>query len=494
MGINLGGGKSVIIGDNKRVDREALFRAHGRFVETLGGRYITAEDIGTSPADMEYIKLETDHVAGLVGLSGDPSPVTAYGVYVGMKATAKARWGSDSLTGKTVAVQGCGNVATHLCRHLHADGVKLIVTDIDPDKVQPGRGGDRRDGGGARTTIYDQAADVYAPCALGAIINDDTLARLKVEIIAGGANNQLAEDRHGDELEQRGILYAPDYVINGGGVINVYGEIHRWPHERSKKKAGEIYDTLLRIFDIASGSGSRPTARPTGWPRSGSRRWADWTGCGWAADGSGRRRESSRFEPLPSLYPRREFLYIRGQMPEVIPIGADHAGVRAEGAAGRGAARARVRAARPGHQRHRVGGLSRTSRTRWPRRVERHDAQRGVLLCGTGLGMSYAANRHPGVRAAVAWTPEVARLAREHNDANVLVLPARFVSEDEGVEILKTWLDDARSPAAGTAAGWPRSTRSRDESRSQRVAAGRRSRRSRASSTGSCAASSTASS
>jgi len=249
-GINLGGGKSVIVGDNKRQDREALFRAHGRFIETLNGRYITAEDIGTSPADMEYIKLETDHVAGLLGLSGDPSPVTAYGVYVGMKASAKARWGSGSLKGRRVAVQGCGNVATHLCRHLHEDGVRLVVTDIDPAKVKrvvSETGADTV----APEAIYDVAADVYAPCALGATINDDTLARLKVEIIAGGANNQLAEDRHGDLLEQRGLLYAPDYVINGGGVINVYGELHRWPHERSKQKAGEIYETLLRIFEIA---------------------------------------------------------------------------------------------------------------------------------------------------------------------------------------------------------------------------------------------------
>jgi leucine dehydrogenase len=199
---------------------------------------------------MEYIKLETDHVAGLLGLSGDPSPVTAFGVYVGMKAAAQARWGSDRLEGKIVAVQGCGHVATHLCRHLHADGVQLIVTDIDAEKV-------RRvvDETGARSVapeaIYDQAADIYAPCALGATVNDQTLPRLKVAIIAGAANNQLAEDRHGDLLEQRGILYAPDYVINGGGVINVYGELHRWPQERSKKKAGEIYDTLLRIFEIA---------------------------------------------------------------------------------------------------------------------------------------------------------------------------------------------------------------------------------------------------
>ena len=249
-GINLGGGKSVIIGDNKRSDREALFRAHGRFIQTLGGRYITAEDIGTSPADMEYIKLETDHVAGLLGLSGDPSPVTGYGVYVGMKAAARVRWGSDSLNRKTVAVQGAGKVAHYLMQHLHTENASIIVTDIDAEKVKRAV----QEFGAeavAPTAIYDQEADIYAPCALGATVNDETLPRLKVQVIAGGANNQLAEDRHGDELERRGILYAPDYVINGGGVINVYGELHRWPVERAKKKAGEIYDTLLRIFDIA---------------------------------------------------------------------------------------------------------------------------------------------------------------------------------------------------------------------------------------------------
>jgi leucine dehydrogenase len=253
-GLNLGGGKSVIVGDNKRIDREALFRAHGRFIETLGGRYITAEDIGTSPADMEYVKLETNHVAGLMGLSGDPSPVTAYGVYMGMKAAARVRWGSDDLAGKTVAVQGAGKVAYYLARHLHAEGVSIIVTDIDAAKV-------RRcvDEFGAKAVapdaIYDQKADIYAPCALGAVINDDTLKRLKVAVIAGGANNQLAEPRHGDALEAKGMLYAPDYVINGGGVINVYGELHRWPEERSRKKAGEIYDTILRIFEIARRDG-----------------------------------------------------------------------------------------------------------------------------------------------------------------------------------------------------------------------------------------------
>jgi leucine dehydrogenase len=250
-GINLGGGKSVIIGDNKRTDREALFRAHGRFIETLGGRYITAEDIGTSPADMEYIKLETDHVAGLLGLSGDPSPVTGYGVYVGMKAAAKVRWGSDSLSGKRVAVQGAGKVAYNLMRHLHEEGAAITVTDIDAEKVRRAV----QEFGATSVTpdaIYDQDADIFSPNALGAVINDETLPRLQVEIIAGGANNQLAEDRHGDLLEKRGILYAPDYVINGGGVINVYGELHRWPTERAKKKAGEIYETLLRIFEIAN--------------------------------------------------------------------------------------------------------------------------------------------------------------------------------------------------------------------------------------------------
>src|SRR6478752_5566794 len=162
-GINLGGGKSVIVGDNRRQDREALFRAHGRFVETLGGRYITAEDIGTSPADMEYIKLETDHVAGLLGLSGDPSPVTAFGVYVGIKAAARVRWGSDALRGKTVAVQGAGKVAYYLCQHLHQEGARIIVTDIDPSKVArvvKETGAETV----APDAIYDVAADVYAPC------------------------------------------------------------------------------------------------------------------------------------------------------------------------------------------------------------------------------------------------------------------------------------------------------------------------------------------
>ena len=249
-GLNLGGGKAVIIADPKRPDRESLFRAHGRFVETLGGRYITAEDVGTSPTDMEFVRRETKHVAGLLNLSGDPSPVTGYGVYVGMKACAKQRWGKDSLAGRTVAVQGAGKVAYYLMKHLKEEGARLIATDIDQDKVTRVV----EEFGAlsvAPDAIYDAKADIFAPCALGAVINDDTIKRLAVEIVAGGANNQLAEVRHGIELEKKGILYAPDYVINGGGVVNVFGELQGWTMDRAKRKAQEIYDTILRVFAIA---------------------------------------------------------------------------------------------------------------------------------------------------------------------------------------------------------------------------------------------------
>ncbi len=249
-GLNLGGGKAVIVADPKRADRESLFRAHGRFVETLGGRYITAEDVGTSPQDMEFVKRETKHVAGLLNLSGDPSPVTGYGVYVGMKAAAKAKWGRDSLADKTIAVQGAGKVAYYLMQHLHEEGAKVIVTDIDEEKVA--RCVEEFGATAiAPETIFDAEADIFAPCALGGILNDDTIPRLKVAVVAGGANNQLGEVRHGREIEARGIIYAPDYVINGGGVINVYGELQGWTMDRAKRKAQEIYDTLLRVFSIA---------------------------------------------------------------------------------------------------------------------------------------------------------------------------------------------------------------------------------------------------
>jgi leucine dehydrogenase len=253
-GLNLGGGKSVIIGDPRTTRREEIFRAHGRFVETLKGRYITAEDVGTSVDDMEFVAMETENVTGRAGTSGDPSPVTAYGVYRGIKAAAHARYGSDDLSGKTVTVQGVGHVGYYLCQNLAAEGARLVVTDIDQERVQRAV----QDFGATAVgtdEIYGVEADIYAPSALGATINDDTLKVLKVGIVAGAANNVLAEERHGDELHRRGILYAPDYVINAGGLINVYGELHGWTSERSMRKAGEIYATLIRIFDLAQEEG-----------------------------------------------------------------------------------------------------------------------------------------------------------------------------------------------------------------------------------------------
>ncbi len=256
-GLNLGGGKSVIIGDPRTTNREMIFRAHGRAVESLNGRYITAEDVGTSPQDMEYVRMETDSVAGILDLSGDPSPVTAYGTYVGVKASAKAKYGSDNLEGKHVAVSGVGNVGYHLCEFLNEEGAQLTVSDID--EVRTSR---VRDEFGATVVgvddIYAVDMDIFAPCALGAIINDETLAVLKADIIAGAANNQLAEPRHGTELHSRGVLYAPDYVINAGGLINVYGELEGWSMDRGKVQAGEIYGTLLRIYEWAESESIAP--------------------------------------------------------------------------------------------------------------------------------------------------------------------------------------------------------------------------------------------
>src|SRR5437660_8232929 len=210
-GLNLGGGKSVIIGDNKTTSRELLFRAHGRFVESLGGRYITAEDVGTSTADMDYVNMETSHVAGLAGKSGDPSPVTAHGAFRAVQASAKRKGGSDSLEGNTVAHEGCGSVGTHLAKELHEAGAKLIISDIDSAKaarVKQLTGAAIVEG----DAIFNADADIFSPCALGGILNETTIPKLKVEIVAGGANNQLLLERDGDELEKRGILYAPDYV------------------------------------------------------------------------------------------------------------------------------------------------------------------------------------------------------------------------------------------------------------------------------------------
>ena len=249
-GLNLGGGKSVIIGDNKTAFREMIFRAHGRFVESLGGRYITAEDVGTSTADMDYVHMETDYVSGLAGRSGDPSPVTAHGVFRAIQASAKECWGTDDLSSRTVALQGCGHVGYYLAKELHEAGAKLVVTDIDADRVKRvvNEFGAR---GVAADEIYSATADIFAPCALGAIINDKTIPQLKVEIVAGAANNQLLEERHGDALERRNIIYAPDYVANAGGVINVYSELAGWTSARSFRKADEIYETVRKVFEIA---------------------------------------------------------------------------------------------------------------------------------------------------------------------------------------------------------------------------------------------------
>ncbi len=250
-GVSLGGGKSVIIGDNRTADREEIFRAHGRAVESLKGRYITAEDVGTSVHDMEFVREETEHVVGLLGRSGDPSPVTAYGVFVGMKACAMERYGDDSLEDRKVAVQGLGNVGRHLCGYLVEAGARLVITDIRPDRLRAVAAELPGAETSAPNDIYAAKADIFAPCALGAVVNNRTLRVLRVDIIAGAANNQLAESRHGELLHARNILYAPDYVINAGGLVNVYGELQGWDTDQGKRKAGEIYETLLRIFNLS---------------------------------------------------------------------------------------------------------------------------------------------------------------------------------------------------------------------------------------------------
>lgn len=256
-GLNLGGGKTVLIGDPKKDKSEALFRALGRYIEGLNGRYITAEDVGTNVEDMDTIHLETKYVTGIspaFGSSGNPSPVTAYGVYKGMKAAAKVAFGSDSLEGLTVAVQGVGNVAYSMCEYLHNEGVKLIVTDINEENVQ--RAVDAF--GAIRVSpdeIYDVECDIFSPCALGGIINDNTIDRLKCKVIAGSANNQLREDRHGDMIEARGMVYAPDYVINAGGLINVADELQGYNPDRAMKKVETIYDNILKVFEIAKRDG-----------------------------------------------------------------------------------------------------------------------------------------------------------------------------------------------------------------------------------------------
>lgn len=248
-GLNLGGGKAVIIGDSRKDKSEALFRRFGKFVDSLAGKYITAEDVGISPKDMSYVNMETDSVSGLPGKGGDPSPITAYGVYVGMKAAAKRKFGSDSLEGKKIAVQGVGHVGEYLVEFLASEGAVITVTDIHQETlrrvaseynakvVEPDE-------------IYDVDMDIYAPCALGATVNDDTLSRLKCSIIAGAANNQLAkEDVHGKAVMEQGMLYVPDFMINAGGLMNCYVELTGYKKDLAMARAEDIYGTTLSILD-----------------------------------------------------------------------------------------------------------------------------------------------------------------------------------------------------------------------------------------------------
>lgn len=257
MGLELGGGKAVIIGDSHRDKSPELFKAFGRFVESLHGRYITAEDVGTSPEDMNYIFQETTHVVGLHGKSGNPSPVTAYGVYLGMKAAAEWVFGCDALEGKRVAVQGLGNVGMEICRLLAEDEVSVIATDIYPERMEKARA----DYGAEivePADIFDVYCDIFAPCALGAVINEDTVERLNCKIVAGTANNQLKDLSFGRRLDKRGILYAPDYIINGGGVINVFEELSGLPYDFNRVKATRltvIPNRLKEVFEFARKEG-----------------------------------------------------------------------------------------------------------------------------------------------------------------------------------------------------------------------------------------------
>jgi leucine dehydrogenase len=254
-GLNLGGGKAVIIGDARTQKTETLFRSFGKFVESLNGKYITAEDVGVSTADIEYIAMQTQHVAGkpeYMGGSGDPSPVTAYGVYMGMKAAAKKAYGTDSLQGKRILVQGVGHVGSYLVGHLVKENTKVFISDFYEDRAKEVAQKYKVEVID-KESVYDLDVDIYSPCALGATLNDNTLPKLKCSIVAGAANNQLEDEkRHGDMCKERNILYAPDFLINAGGIINVYYEIvGNYNRERVTKHAERIYDYTQNIFATA---------------------------------------------------------------------------------------------------------------------------------------------------------------------------------------------------------------------------------------------------
>lgn len=256
-GLNIGGGKAVIIGDPAKDKSEALFRAFGQFVESQGGRYITAEDVGIDVNDMEFVFRETQYVTGVHqvhGGSGDPSPFTAYGTLQGLLATLNRKFGSEEVGNYTYAVQGLGHVGMEFVKLLKERGAKIFVTDINKGLVEQAvseYGAEAVD----PDEIYDVDADVYSPCALGATVNEETVPRLKAKVICGSANNQLANNEIGDELGKRGILYAPDYAVNAGGVMNVSLEIEGYNRERAMRMMRTIYHNLTRIYEIAERDG-----------------------------------------------------------------------------------------------------------------------------------------------------------------------------------------------------------------------------------------------
>jgi len=248
-GLPMGGGKSVIIGDAKTIKSEALFKAFGQALNNVNGRYISAEDVNINTRDIAIVNSVTPFVTGTEGKSGDPSPFTALGTFLGIKAAVKYKYDRDDLTGLKVAVQGLGSVGYGVCELLHKAGAELFVTDINTESLAKAEQQLNATVVGL-DDIYDQDVDVYAPCALGATINDDTIARLKATIIAGCANNQLAESRHDNILVEKGILYAPDYVINAGGIINIAFE-EDYDAAKATAKVEEIYDTLMTVFTTA---------------------------------------------------------------------------------------------------------------------------------------------------------------------------------------------------------------------------------------------------
>jgi valine dehydrogenase (NAD+) len=275
-GLDLGGGKAVIWGDPATLKSEALLRAYGRFVQSLGGRYYTACDVGTYVEDMDVVARETRYVTGrseVHGGAGDSSVLTAYGVFQGMRAAAEHEWGAPTLAGRRVGIAGLGKVGKHLAKHLLDDGASVVGTDVSPAAVAWVRERyPQVELVGDVTELITSEIDVYAPCALGGALDDDTVAVLRAKIVAGGANNQLAHAGIEKLLDERGILYAPDYVVNSGGVIQVADEIEGFNFERAKQRASKIYDTTRQILELARADGVPPAVAAD---RLAERRMAD---------------------------------------------------------------------------------------------------------------------------------------------------------------------------------------------------------------------------